>query len=172
VTRDRVPVQDLDERGLTLVEILLALAIIGVALVGLGIVIPVSSYGVQDGHQLSTATFLAEQMIERTRAATWTADPGVDCLGVSSGDAAPAPAGATCQAAAAATFPDEAGGVRGYPQYRRTVRVTSCATAPCAGVTTAGMRLVEVTVAYTPLTTGGVSSSPRTVRLAWLVSQK
>jgi hypothetical protein len=34
------------------------------------------------------------------------------------------------------------------------------------------MRLVEVTVAYTPLTTGGVSSSPRTVRLAWLVSQK
>ncbi len=111
-------------------------------------------------------------MIERTRAATWIADPAVDCLGVSTGDAAPTPTGAACRGATAVTFPDEAGGVGGYPQYRRTVRITSCATAPCAGVTTAGMRLVEVTVAYTPLTTRGVSSSPKPVRLAWLVAQK
>jgi hypothetical protein len=39
-------------------------------------------------------------------------------------------------------------------------------------VTTAGLRLVEVAVAYTPLTARGVSVGPKTVRLAWLVSQK
>jgi hypothetical protein len=35
------------------------------------------------------------------------------------------------------------------------------------------MRLVEVSVSYTPLTgAGGVSPGPKAVRLAWLVSQK
>ena len=63
----------LDERGLTLAEILVALAVLGLGLVGLAVVIPVSSYGVQEGNQLSTAAFLAEQMVERTRAVAWTA---------------------------------------------------------------------------------------------------
>jgi len=94
----------------------------------------------------------------------------VDCLGLSTGDAAPVPAGATCNGIAATRFPDEPG-VAGHPQYRRTVRVTGCATTPCAGVSTPGMRLVEVVVAYRPLAgTGGPSS--KTVRLAWLISQK
>ena len=170
--RGRQQALRLGEDGLTVVEILLAVAIIGVALGGLGIVVPVSSYAVQDGNQLSTATFLAEQMLERARAATWTAGPAVDCLGVSTGDAAPVPTGATCHDTAATPFPDEAG-VSGHPQYRRNVRVTSCAVTPCAGVTSEGMRLVEVTVAYTPLAgAGSVSTSPKTVRLAWLVAQK
>jgi prepilin-type N-terminal cleavage/methylation domain-containing protein len=161
-----------DQRGLTLVEILVAVAIIGVAVAGLGIVVPVSLYGVREGNQLSTATFLAEQVLERARAAAWTATPPVDCLGVSSGDAAPVPAGATCPGGMATAFADE-DAVTGHPQYRRTVRVASCATTPCAGVTAAGMRLVEVSVSYTPLTgAGGVSPGPKAVRLAWLVSQK
>jgi hypothetical protein len=70
----------------------------------------------------------------------------------------------------ATTFPDEAGGVSGYPQYRRTVRVASCATTPCAGITTTAMRLVEVTVAYPSL--AAPSTSPSTVQLASLVSRK
>jgi type II secretory pathway pseudopilin PulG len=153
VIRGRRQALRLGEDGLTVVEILLAVAIIGVALGGLGIVVPVSSYAVQDGNQLSTATFLAEQMLERARAAT-------------------VPTGATCHDSAATPFPDEAG-VSGHPQYRRNVRVTSCAVTPCAGVTSEGMRLVEVTVAYTPLAgAGSVSTSPKTVRLAWLVAQK
>src|SRR2546427_12100514 len=73
----------LNERGLTLAEILVAIAIIGLGLIGLAVVIPVSSYGVQEGNQLSTATFLGEQMVERARAAAWTSTPAVDCLGVS-----------------------------------------------------------------------------------------
>ena len=172
MTRERLHAQRHSERGLTLVEVLLAVAIIGVALVGLAIVIPVSIYGVQEGSQLSTATFLAEQAIEQARAATWTAAPAIDCLGISSGDAAPVPTSATCRGAGTTSFPDEAS-VPGYPQFRRAVRVTGCTTTPCAGVTTAGMRVVDVTVSYTPLTGGGgVSAGPKTARLAWLVSQK
>jgi prepilin-type N-terminal cleavage/methylation domain-containing protein len=173
VIREGLNAARLDEGGLTLVEVLLAVAIIGVALAGLAIVVPVSASGVQDGNQLSTATFLAEQMIERARAATWTAGPAVDCLGASVGDAAPVPTGATCHGAAATLFPDEAGGVSGHPQYRRIVRITGCDATPCGAVRAAGMRLVQVTVSYTPLTgAGGVSAGPRTVQLGWLVSQK
>ena len=43
----------LDEGGLTLVEVLLAVAIVGVALAGLGVVIPVAISGVQEGNQMS-----------------------------------------------------------------------------------------------------------------------
>jgi prepilin-type N-terminal cleavage/methylation domain-containing protein len=164
-----------NERGLTLAEILVAVAIIGLGLVGLAVVIPVSTYGVQEGNQLSTATFLAEQMIERARAAQWTSTPAVDCLGVSTGNAAPVPTGATCNGLTATQFPDEtsSAGVAGYSQYQRIVRVTNCATSSCAGVSNAGMRLVAVTVTYTPLTAGGGQSAvAKTVRLEWLVSQK
>ena len=171
----------LNERGLTLAEILVAIAIIGLGLIGLAVVIPVSSYGVQEGNQLSTATFLGEQMVERARAAAWTSTPVVDCLGVSAtANAEPVPvAPATCVGAASPTltqFPDEttAGvGVSGYRQYTRIVRVTDCAATPCAGVTSGSMRLVTVTVTYTPLTSsGGASTVPKTVRIEWLVAQK
>jgi prepilin-type N-terminal cleavage/methylation domain-containing protein len=172
VTIGRPSALRLDEEGLTLVEVLLAVAIVGVALAGLGVVIPVATYGVQEGNQLSSATFLAEQMMERVRSSAWTAAPAVDCLGLSAGDAAPIAIGTTCGGSIGSPFPDETGGVGGHPQYQRTVRISGCATSPCAGVTAAGLRLVEVAVAYTPLTARGVSASPKTVRLAWLVSQK
>jgi len=175
-----VPTMLTNERGLTLAEILVAVAIIGLGLVGLAGVIPVSTYGVQEGNQLSTATFRAEQMIERARASTWTASPVVDCVGVSANaNAEPIPvAPATCVGAGAPTatqFPDEttAAGVSGYPRYTRIVRVTNCGVgAGCAGTTDAAMRLVQVTVTYTPLTAAGQSPTPKTVRLEWLVAQK
>jgi prepilin-type N-terminal cleavage/methylation domain-containing protein len=167
----RRPAPFADERGLTLAEILVALVIIGLGLVGLAVVIPVSSYGVQEGNQLSTATFLAEQMIERARSVSWTGTPASDCLGVSVGSAAPVPTGATCGGATTTQFPDEAS-VSGYPAYTRIMRVTSCAATPCAGVTHAGMRLVSVTVTYRGLTAAGQSVANKTVTLEWLVAQK
>jgi prepilin-type N-terminal cleavage/methylation domain-containing protein len=168
-----------DERGLTLAEILVAVAIIGLGLAGLAVVIPVSSYGVQEGNQLSTATFLAEQMIERARAAAWTGSPAVDCLGLSANlttAPAPSPAGTTCNGSSATTFPDEttAGtGVSGYTQYTRFVRITACdATSPCGGVNNTSLRRVGVTVSYRPISASGGSVTPKTVYVEWLVSQK
>ena len=112
----------LNERGLTLAEILVAVAIIGLGLVGLAVVIPVSSYGLQEGNQLSTATFLAEQMIERARSAQWTQNPAVDCLGIGTA-AAPVPTeivdstntvvSATCNGVLAENVK------RGIPRYGR-----------------------------------------------------
>ncbi|HEU5197191.1 MAG TPA: prepilin-type N-terminal cleavage/methylation domain-containing protein [Methylomirabilota bacterium] len=163
-----------NERGLTLAEILVAVAIIGVGLVGLAVVVPVSSYGVQEGNQVTTATFLAEQMIERARAAAWTGVPAIDCLGVGTASA-PVPTGGQCTGAPSPTatqFPDEAN-VSGYTQYARIVRVQDCSTGGgCAGVVSNTLRRVTVTVTYRPLTASGVSPSNKTVTLEWLVTQK
>jgi prepilin-type N-terminal cleavage/methylation domain-containing protein len=172
VTFSQTPPLLRGERGSTLVEILVALAVIGVVLAGLAIVVPVSIYGIQEGQQLSAATFLAEQMMERARAAAWSDSPPMDCLGLSTGDTPPVPAGATCHGATSTQFPDETSGISAYPHYRRSVRVFNCAPSACAGATTAAMRRVEVTVAYTPLTSVGISPSAKAVRLDWLVAQK
>jgi prepilin-type N-terminal cleavage/methylation domain-containing protein len=161
-----------NDRGLTLAEILIAVAILGLGLVGLAAVIPGSTFAVQEGNQLSTATFLAEQRIERARAATWTGLPATDCLGVSTGNAAPVPTGATCNGAATTQFPDEAS-VAGYPAYSRIVRVTDCGVTACVpGVTDPRMRLVTVTVTYGGLTAAGQSPVDSTVSLQWLVARK
>jgi type II secretory pathway pseudopilin PulG len=169
-----------NERGLSLVEILIAAAMLAVGLAGLMTVVPVASYGVQEGNQLSTATFLAQQRIEQARRATWRSTgslPPVDCLGMSaSATAAPAPAGATCNGSTAATFPDEGPSltpITGYPQYSRTVRITDCgAGAGCTGVVSDAMRLVTVTVTYRPMTGAGLSSGDKTVRIEWVAARQ
>jgi prepilin-type N-terminal cleavage/methylation domain-containing protein len=158
-----------DERGLTLAEILVALFVLGIGLVGIAVVVPVSSYGVQEGNQLSTATFLAEQMIERTRSVAWTTIPATDCLGLSAGDAAPTTT--TCGAGTVTTFPDEPS-VAGYLAYQRRVRVEGCTVTACAGITHAAVRQVTVTVTYRGLSAAGQAASDKTVSLQWLVAQK
>jgi len=158
------------EGGLTLPEILIALAVTGVALGALAIVVPIATSGIHQAQQLSAATFLAEQMLERARAATWTASPALDCLGVSIGDVAPVPTDATCHGATTSTFPDDA--PSDDPRYRPRVRVSSCSSAPCAGTTSDDLRRVEVTIAYAPLTSAGVSTLPTTLRLEGLVARR
>jgi prepilin-type N-terminal cleavage/methylation domain-containing protein len=172
MTRGRARGRGHGQDGLTLVEVLVAVGVVGVALGGLAVVIPVSSYGVQEGRHVSTATFLAEQMLERVQAAAWSDSPVIDCLGLSVGDTAPIPTGATCHGVTSTPFPDEAAGVGGHPQYRRRVRVTSCATRPCAGTSTSVMRRVEVAVVHAPLAGMGTPPWDRAVRLERLVTQK
>ena len=158
-----------NQRGLTLAEILVATAIIGIGLVGLAVVIPVASYGVQEGNQMSTATFLAEQRIEQVRNANWTNAANGDCIGVG---APPTPSGGnTCAGATATQFPNETP-VAGFTGYNRTVSVTDCGATACAGVTNSTMRLVTVRVTYRPLTGSGVSPTTKAVTVDWLVSRK
>lgn len=172
----------LNQHGLTLAEILAAMGIIGIGLVGLMVVVPISSFGVQEGNQLSKATFLAEQRLEQTRNAPWTSTPVNDCLGRSNPVTASPTAvdacanGATVLAAGAVTFPDEAQ-VPNYTNYSRQVRITDCGVAPGCGVAPnnvqhADLRLVTVTVSYTPLTGAGVGTQAKAVTLNLLVSRR
>src|SRR5216684_6753090 len=80
-----------DQRGMSLAEILVACVIIAIGLVGLLSAVPTASYGIQEGQQLSTATFLANQRLEQARNAQWVAAPAADTLGVSASTSAPPP---------------------------------------------------------------------------------
>src|SRR5712692_5410336 len=144
-----------NQHGMTLAEILVALAIIGIGLVALAAAIPLAGYGIQEGSQLSTATFLANQRLEQVRNATWSATPAVDILGVSASTTVPPQTGATI------TFPDESPLAAPYAGYNRTVRVLDCSApgAQCSGILNPTMRQVTVTVTYTPITGVGQAAS-------------
>ena len=146
-----------DQRGMTVPEILAAVVVIMVALVALASAIPISAYGIQEGSQLTTATFLANQRLEHVKLKQWTVKPDVDAVGVSASATAAPVSGATT------TFPDENPVAAPYTQFTRTVRITDCGTgAGCGGVVHAGLRQVVVTVSYQPLTGQGQAAAGTT----------
>src|SRR5262249_38725923 len=135
-----------DDSGMSLMEVMIAVAILGVGLLALSSAIPIAAYGIQEGNQLSTATFLANQRMEQVRNATGRARAATAKLGVpASAPAAPVGDGA------ATTSPDESPLAAPYAGYSRTVRITDCGIAPgCGGVVDAALRQVTVTVSYQP----------------------
>ena len=147
-----------NQRGASLVEIMMAVGIIGVGLWALSAAIPLSAYGIQEGKQLSTATFLANQRLEQIRSARWEEGPPcLDTLGVSASDTA-APVG-SCTGGTT-TFPDESALASPYADYARTVRITDCGVgAGCNGIVASDLRQVAVTVTYRPMTGIGVSAA-------------
>lgn len=153
-----------DERGMGLVEILIACVVVAIGLVALASAIPLAAYGIQEGNQLSTATFLANARLEQVKNSVWTAAssplgcPSQDCLGISS------PATAAPQAEGVTTFPDEAP-VAAYTGYNRQVRITISG----LGDT---LRQVTVTVAYRPLSAIGVGPATKQVVISTLVAKK
>jgi type II secretory pathway pseudopilin PulG len=156
-----------NERGITVAEVLIAAAILGLGLAALMSVVPVASYAIQDGNQTSTATYLAQQRLEQVRNALWTAVD--DCVGLSDADAPPQPSPLGTCGATAVTFPDEAN-LPGFAQYARRVRISECA--PCATITNPALRLVRVTVTYRPISAAGGSEFNTSVTLEWLVAQR
>lgn len=176
-----------DQQGMTLAEVIIAVAILGVGLVALSSAVPLGAYGIQEGNQLSTATFLANQQMERVRNASWQAAvppppdpptvPAVDNLGISA-TATAAPVGD-----GGVTFPDEklvldTSGVHtatsppctvtpvsGNGCYTRTVRIINCSVGAGCGtppIVDAGLRQVTVTVSYRPMTGVGVAPAGTT----------
>ena len=147
-----------DQRGMSLAEILVASVVIAIGLVGLLSAVPLASYGIQEGRNLSTATFLANQRLEEVRNAAWTQNPVADKLGVSaSATAAPVAAGV------GVTFPDETPMAAPYAGYTRTVRVVDCGVAPgCNAIVNGGMRQVIIQVSYTPITGAGQAAAGTT----------
>ena len=171
-----------DERGFTIVEVLIAAVIITLALVALATIVPIGVYGVQEGNQTSAATFLADQKLEQAKSLPWTSVPGNDCLGLSaSSTVAPTvPAGTTCTFGATAipgggavTWLADETLASPFAGYSRNVRITNCGSAPgCGGITDPGMRLVTVTVFYTPMTGTGVAPTPKAVTVWMTVAQR
>jgi len=70
-----------DEQGVTLLEVLIAMLLLGVALVGLAASFPLAMYGVTLGGYQTTATLLALQSIEDARARAYANIPSLDTGG-------------------------------------------------------------------------------------------
>jgi prepilin-type N-terminal cleavage/methylation domain-containing protein len=132
-------------RGFTLIEVLVAMGIIAIGLVGAVSAVAVHSGGlgasillgqgaVSRGYLVSTATMLAQERLEQVRRLQYSiGPPPVDQFAPL--DVNSSPPG----------FPDEAlGTIPGFPGFRRAVRVEP-------GTTALGIKTVTVTVRF-PLT--------------------
>jgi prepilin-type N-terminal cleavage/methylation domain-containing protein len=135
--------------GFTLVEILIAAAVIGLGLVGVAAGFLHAVGGLEAGRQQTTAAFLAEQRIEQLKAGALN-----NFLNVTT-----------------AAYPSEAYGSisnngNPMPSYRRTVSIVE---APDG---LADTKLVEVTVFYRPVVGFGVLAAERQVRLSALLTDR
>ena len=139
-----------NERGFTLAETLAAVGVLGIGLVAL---LSSMSWGfatVDTSRRSTTALFLAEQRMEQVRA-----------FAVSTA------AGQGWALLTPAAFPAEGyGGIAGYPDYRRTVTVT---TNPGGGAP--NTKLVEVRVFYRPVTSAGLGPESSVVVSTLLVAR-
>ena len=170
-----------DPRGITLAEVIIASGIILVGLVALIAAMPLGTSLIGESSRKTTATFLAQQRMERIKNAQWCtacgspASPTVDVLG-----------GATSPGTAAvAEWPDEEYNIiLGYPRFRREVRIADCKLVDPSnpGNSVCGMaaasvldtlRQVTVTVFFFPLAgTGQGGATEETVQLVTLITRK
>ena len=150
-----------------LADVLTAIAVLALGLTALVSSIPVSGAAVNEGSQLSTATFLALARLEEVRAAAWSSSPPLDRLGVS-GHPAAAP-----RAAGRPTFLDESPLAPPYGAFRREVRVSDCSASPgCAGIVSPRLRQITVRVSYRPVSAAGMASTDKTISLTTLVAER
>ena len=159
-----------DQRGFTVAELLVGSVVIGIGLLALLWTIPISAYGIQEGSQLSTAVFLANERMEQVKNARWTAVPLADTLGVSASVTA-----APVNLDPVTTFTDENPMAAPYAGFTRRVRISNCNVAPgCGGVQKPDMRQATVTVSYVPMTGvgGAAEGATKSVVVALIISQK
>ncbi len=181
-----------DQRGFTVAEVLVAAVIVSLAFVALGTIVPIATYAVQEGYQLSTATFLADQKVELIKNLPWNPTsiaPSYDCLGISaSSTVAPTVPTASGSSSGTCTYgpttiasggaitwlADESStAIANFNGYSRQVRVTDCGTSTCfTGISDPGMRLATVTVTYTPLSLQGGASGPRSYSVSMIIAQQ
>ena len=137
-----------EESGFTLVEILVAIAILMVGLVAVMQLFPLGTAGVESGRRQSTGVFLAEQRIEQIKA--WS----LGTVGTQ-GFATIVQGGACC-------LNDAFGSIPGYPEYSRTVTI--------ANGPTATTRLVRVQVTYRRVNVASTLTGGTQVDLATLIA--
>ena len=120
------------ERGLTLAEILPALALLSLGLVAMISLLPPAASGIREGEHRSRAIFLASQRLEHVRHAVGRSAPETDPLLIAS-----------------TTFPDEPMLAGPDSVFSRSLRVVDCGQPQgCSGIPSPGLRQVSVTVGY------------------------
>jgi hypothetical protein len=120
------------ERGLTLAEVLPALALLSIGLVAMISLLPPAASGIHEGEHRSRATFLASQRLEQIRHAVGRSEPDTDPL-----------------RAAHTAFPDEPALTAPHAAFSRSVRILDCGLPlGCSGIQSPGVRQVSVTVEY------------------------
>jgi prepilin-type N-terminal cleavage/methylation domain-containing protein len=122
---DRQPAHRRDERGVTLLELLVAMTLLAVALIGLAASFPLSMFGVTLGGYQTTATLLAQQSLEDARGRAYS-----NLTTVATG-------GSVCTTSGGGTFVS----VTGYSGFSRCVSVET-------GVPIAGTSTVTVVVRF------------------------
>lgn len=169
-----------DSAGMTVAEVIIALFVITVGLVGLIAAMPLATSLIGGSNLQTTATFLTRQRFEQIKNARWTS--AVDALGGAGADGA----------AAIAQWPDEDYGTIAFPgaancgqadrsggcRFRRQVRISDCSVLACSGIPTgtagiATFRQVTVTVFFFPLAgTGQRLATEDSVQLVTLVARR
>jgi len=129
------------ERGLTLAEVLPALALLSLGLLAMISLLPPAASGIHEGEYRSRAIFLASQRLEQIRHAVGRSEPETDPL-----------------QEIHSAFPDEPTLAMPNATFNRSVRILDCGLAPgCSGTQSPGVRQVSVTVGY-PGSAGVVAS--------------
>ncbi len=159
-----------DARGFTLVELLVAVALIMIGLVAVMQWFPLGTQGMDTGRKQSTAVFLGEQKIEQIKA--WALGTGAN-----QGFATVDPNGA-CRNAGNPCADDTLNTISGYPEYSRTVIIACLDTTvvpavvvgpPCPATSTA--RRIQVQVGYRGTSVRGGFTGANQVELATLIAQ-
>lgn len=112
------------DAGISLVELMVALLLLGVALMGLAAAFVPGRMAIQSGDQSTTATFLARRVLEDMRNHAY--DTGTDEI---------------TAAYFEASTDYGLGDLAGYPNFRRTISIVD-------GTPMAGTKTVTVTVFY------------------------
>ncbi|HYS17172.1 MAG TPA: prepilin-type N-terminal cleavage/methylation domain-containing protein [Candidatus Binatia bacterium] len=120
-----------NERGFTLGEVLVAVLVLSVGLVGIATGFQYATSGVETGKGETTAAFLAEQRLERLKALALT--------------------NWTSATLSAGTTTEGYGSIADAALYRRLTTITDSPGGTC----TANCKLVQVTVFYRPVTGRG-----------------
>ena len=172
---------------MTVVEIMIALSIITVGLLGLMAAMPLSTSNVTESSLKTTAAFLAQQRLERIKNAQWTST--TDTLGGVNSNGG----------AAVAQWPDEGYGTIVFPGaapcgatersggcgFRRQVRIRDCSIGQAGPQnppinppsnncpSSATLRQVTTTVFFRPMTGPGTLSATETfVQLTTLITRR
>ena len=138
-----------DESGVTLVEILVAVAIIMIGLVAVMQAFPLGTQGMETGRGQSTGVFLAEQKLEQIK--LWVKSQGFDNV-----------------IWTAPPFNQEGfNSIQGYPGYSRTVIVQ-----PGPIPVNLTTKVVQVQVSYRRVTSTGVFTGGTQVDISTLVGHE